>query len=722
MADSDITERGATRADERGLEPPLATDAGLGELVDPALAGTWHHAARSDAAPRGPVVRWGSSMPDRARRVGSALAAVAVVWGAFAWGRQHLRALREEAEGVARVATREALERAAAVVAAAPAEAAEHAVNLAALEGMKKLMPAADTDDREVLDAWVSTLQGNLEEEDWTRPWRELGTLAFALGGKVVYAAGNRPALEALVAPYLDAAEATGRASGLGLLEGRVVVVGLGRVAQRSPRQEWGVVVLASPLRRWLEAIAQRAGAPVALLEAGVTTSRGAPQAVAQLEAAGRVPGALDDPCCAFLALAGEAKLGVWADAGPLVARAAATGRRDLLMAVGAGLLVGAAVLLVGFRRRERRGPRTRPLAETSAELVGSRDELQQRSRRLGGPLRTATPPPLLAASEPAVRTPVPTVPSRYVELMRLGEGGMATVSVAQVTGAEGFRRLFVVKRLRPELAGHPDMVSQFIDEASLGASLVHSNIIPVFDFGRDDEGYYLAQEYILGRDVDALLQTSKVRRGRPLEAPVVLYLAQEALKALSYAHGKRDEAGRSLGLVHRDVSPNNLLVSARGEVKLLDFGIVKSEGRLTRTQSGVVKGNLYFMSPEQARAWPVDARSDLFSLGMVLLTAAFGAPLYRGRTSFELLARAGNGPTEEDLRKVAGLGAPLAELIARAIAVDPKDRFQDAEDFARAVAAAGPAATSGQLQALMEELFRDELDAESSRLSRSGV
>lgn len=299
----------------------------------------------------------------------------------------------------------------------------------------------------------------------------------------------------------------------------------------------------------------------------------------------------------------------------------------------------------------------------------------------------------------------------------------MARISVAEVTGAEGFRRLFVVKRLRPELASNADMVSQFIDEARLGASLVHSNIIPVFDFGRDAEGYYIAQEYILGRDIDALIQASKAKRGMPLETSIVLYLAQEALQALSYAHGRRSETGHPLGLVHRDVSPNNLLVSARGEVKLLDFGIVKSEQRLTKTQAGVVKGNMYFMSPEQARAREVDGRSDLFSLGMVLYAAATGAPMYTGKTSFELLNRAGVGPTAEDLRKVAALEAPLNTLVARALTVDPKARFQDADEFALALAATRAAiASATDLQLLIDRLFREELAAESSRLIQNGA
>ena len=284
--------------------------------------------------------------------------------------------------------------------------------------------------------------------------------------------------------------------------------------------------------------------------------------------------------------------------------------------------------------------------------------------------------------------------------------------------GAEGFRRTFVLKRLRVEMSTNPEIVAQFIDEARLGASLVHSNIVPVFDFGRDAEGYYLAQEYIVGRDVDALIEASKAQRGRPLEPAVVLYLAQEALKALGYAHTKANDAGKQLGLVHRDVSPNNLMVSARGEVKLLDFGIVKSDDRATRTQAGVVKGNLFFMSPEQARALPVDQRSDLFSLGMVLFSALAGEPLYSGNNVYDLMTRAGVGPTDADRERVKAACGPLAGVVLQALSVDPDGRFADAEAFGQALAAVGVPVSAAELQALMNSLFASEFNEERQKFA----
>jgi serine/threonine-protein kinase len=198
---------------------------------------------------------------------------------------------------------------------------------------------------------------------------------------------------------------------------------------------------------------------------------------------------------------------------------------------------------------------------------------------------------------------------------------------------------------------------------------------------------------------------------------PMVLYVAQEALKALSYAHGKTDDAGKALGLVHRDVSPNNLMVSARGEVKLLDFGIVKAEGKLSQTQAGMIKGNVFYMSPEQARALPVDARSDLFSLGLVLYTAFSGETLYRGVTNYDLLTRAGEGLGQREWDDVRRMPAELAALLERALQADPKKRFQSAEEFARAIP---PALVSqaGSMQKLMEDLFKEDFAKERSRFA----
>jgi hypothetical protein len=397
----------------------------------------------------------------------------------------------------------------------------------------------------------------------------------------------------------------------------------------------------------------------------------------------------------------------------------------------GVAALLAVAILFLGLRKVP-----AQPLPAQTAELAGA-GSLARVTAPVGatggttpgtGPL---APVSASAATEihqtgggpvlPPAARPTPSGRGvqfgRYTLLDRLGEGGMAEVYTAATFGAEGFRRTFVVKRLRAELAREPSVVAQFIDEANLASSLVHSNIIPVFDFGKVGDEYFMAQEYILGRDLVRLTSRSIERHGRALAPLVVFFAAAETLKALEYAHTKLGETGRPLAIVHRDVSPSNILVSARGEVKLFDFGIVKAEGRVTKTQHGVVKGNVSFMSPEQARGTDVDARADLFSLGLVMYYCLAGEVLYRGNTTYELLVKAATGPGAEELERIAALPSPAAEIVRRALQVEPAARFQTAADFAAALA---PLVTGGpaEVARLMKELFAVDFQQEESRFA----
>ncbi|HET8647026.1 MAG TPA: serine/threonine-protein kinase, partial [Vicinamibacteria bacterium] len=272
-------------------------------------------------------------------------------------------------------------------------------------------------------------------------------------------------------------------------------------------------------------------------------------------------------------------------------------------------------------------------------------------------------------------------------------------------------------KRLRPEYLDDPTVVASFIDEANLASSLVHSNIVPVLDFGKVGDEYFLATEYILGRDLGRITQQLKQRTGAGMPVAAVLHAAHQVLEALEYAHSRTGAGGSSLGIVHRDVSPNNVLVSARGEVKLFDFGIVKAEGRVTRTQHGVVKGNVSFMSPEQARGIEVDARADLFSLGLVMYYCLTGDVLYQGNTSYELLLKAATGPDAADRARIEALPAPANALCARALAVDAGGRFQSAGEFAAALAP-HLGRGGGELSELMTRLFADDFRKEEERFA----
>ncbi len=295
----------------------------------------------------------------------------------------------------------------------------------------------------------------------------------------------------------------------------------------------------------------------------------------------------------------------------------------------------------------------------------------------------------------------------RYTLLKRIGEGGMAEVFTAIMSGAEGFERLVVIKRLRPHLALNPDAVAQFIDEAKLGSVLTHSNIVTVSDFGKVGDGYFLAAEYVSGHTLAAISASHAEKFGRPLPAAFVFYMAHEVLAALGYAHDRTDPGGRPLGIIHRDVSPTNIMVSFEGEVKLLDFGIVKATERVSRTREGNVKGNVGYMSPEQARGGEVSNRSDLFSLGLVMFDLLTGEPFYRGSGSGEILYQAATGPTAEHLARIGALPQPGPEVLRNVLSIDPAGRYASARAFAQAIGQSMTVAKS-QLAELMRILFRD--------------
>jgi sensor domain CHASE-containing protein len=323
-------------------------------------------------------------------------------------------------------------------------------------------------------------------------------------------------------------------------------------------------------------------------------------------------------------------------------------------------------------------------------------------------------PEPTPAAVIPVVNGDTSKLFGRYKILERLGVGGMSEVYTAVAHGAEGFSRTFVIKRLRPELARNKEAVAQFIDEARVQASLVHSNIVPVFDFGMMGGEYFMIEEYILGRDLARVSTRCVERTGFRLEPRLVYYFAYEALQALAYAHSKRGRDGDPLDIVHRDVSATNVMLSSSGEVKLFDFGIAKANRRNTQTQAGMVKGNANFMSPEQARGQNVDHRSDLFSLALVMYFCLTNQLLYTGDNDLDILYRAACGPTAEDLERIYQLAPPAADILLKALSVDPNDRYQSADEFAAALA---PHATGMKLEAasLMELLFGDELRTEAA-------
>ncbi|MBS2023543.1 MAG: serine/threonine protein kinase, partial [Deltaproteobacteria bacterium] len=305
----------------------------------------------------------------------------------------------------------------------------------------------------------------------------------------------------------------------------------------------------------------------------------------------------------------------------------------------------------------------------------------------------------------------------RYLLLDVLGEGGMAEVFTAVAHGVEGFKRTFVVKRLRREMVGRKDVETMFIDEARPASAFVHSNIIPVFDFGKIGEEYFMATEYILGRDFGRVARRALEVDGKGLKPEYVVFIVRETLRALEYAHQKTDDDGKPMGIVHRDISPNNVLVSVRGEVKLFDFGIAKAEGRLTETQAGTVKGNYKFMSSEQAYGSPVDQRSDLASLGLTMYYALAGDALYDGDSAYGLILKAAKGPEAAEIERIKKVApGKLADILLKSIIADRDQRYANASEFLAALSAV-PAADGAAMAKEMNRLFGEELRGELNKL-----
>jgi len=222
-----------------------------------------------------------------------------------------------------------------------------------------------------------------------------------------------------------------------------------------------------------------------------------------------------------------------------------------------------------------------------------------------------------------------------YRLIKKVAQGGMAELFLADYIREDGFRKRVALKRILPTLAENRDFIQMFSREARLAALLNHSNVVQIFDFGQFNNVYYIAMEYIKGKNLGEIL--SALQNGIPIEQAI--FIISEICKGLDYSHSKKDdETGEPLHIVHRDVSPQNMLISFQGEVKISDFGISKAKSDPSLTQAGVIKGKLAYMSIEQSLGKPVDARADIYALGLVLYEAITGARVYNFSTDVEAI------------------------------------------------------------------------------------
>jgi serine/threonine protein kinase len=298
-----------------------------------------------------------------------------------------------------------------------------------------------------------------------------------------------------------------------------------------------------------------------------------------------------------------------------------------------------------------------------------------------------------------------------YRLLDRVAVGGMAEVFKAKRSGVEGFEKIVAVKRILPHLSDNKEFVDMFVNEAKMVAGLTHPNIVQIFDLGKIDKSYYIAMEYVHGRDLRTIMRRAK-EKGPKIPLELGLRIVSNVCAALEYAHRKRDDRGRPMQIVHRDVSPQNILISFEGEVKLTDFGIAKAATKASTTDRGALRGKLLYMSPEQAWGKAIDCRSDLFSLGIVLYEMVTDQKpfLATGGSSemsiLELVRQCHIAPPRSVNPQIPDT---LDKLLRRALDRDPSRRFQDAAEMGRGlerILHERPPLSTNELARFMELLF----------------
>jgi serine/threonine-protein kinase len=271
----------------------------------------------------------------------------------------------------------------------------------------------------------------------------------------------------------------------------------------------------------------------------------------------------------------------------------------------------------------------------------------------------------------------------RYRVLERLASGGMAEVFIAESAGIEGFKKQVAIKRVLPHLSEKKRFIAMFLDEARLSAHLSHSNVVQVFDIGVGDNAYFIVMEYVDGADLKGVIEYMRAnKRAFPVEAAV--YIVAKMCEGLSYAHELTGSDGIPLRIVHRDVSPPNVLITKYGEIKIVDFGLAKATSQLAKSEAGIIKGKFSYLAPEAALGGEVDHRADVFAVGIILWEILAGRRLFLGESDFQTVKMV----QQAAIPALAGfhpdVPPELESIVARALARDPDKRYQTARDLAR--------------------------------------
>jgi serine/threonine protein kinase len=312
------------------------------------------------------------------------------------------------------------------------------------------------------------------------------------------------------------------------------------------------------------------------------------------------------------------------------------------------------------------------------------------------------------------VRQPVPF--GKYLLLDRVSVGGMAEIFKAKSYGVEGFEKIIAIKRILPSMGEDRDFIKMFIDEAKIVGQLSHANICQIFELGRIDNIHFIAMEYIWGKD---LLQLQNRLKKNDLHMPPAMacHVIARVCEGLDYAHRKRDPMGQELKIVHRDCSPQNILISYEGEVKIIDFGIAKAASRSSRTMAGVLKGKFGYMSPEQVRGLPLDRRSDIFALGTVFYEILTRERLFAAESDFSTLEKVRNVDIQPPRALNPSIPPEVEAIVMKALAADPDNRYQWCgemlADLQRYLMNQESVFSSKNLSSWMKEQFAPELARE---------
>jgi serine/threonine protein kinase len=304
----------------------------------------------------------------------------------------------------------------------------------------------------------------------------------------------------------------------------------------------------------------------------------------------------------------------------------------------------------------------------------------------------------------------------RYQLIRKLATGGMAQIYLARQQGLEGFEKLLVIKRILPHLAENEEFIRMFLDEARIAARLNHPNIVQIFDLGQIDEHFFIAMEYLHGEDARRVWKQAD-KMGKELPVPLACRIVMDACSGLDFAHKKTNEQGESYGIVHRDVSPQNIIVTFEGGVKVVDFGIAKAVDQSSVTRSGVVKGKYSYMSPEQAAGKKVDARTDQFALGIVLYELITGERLFKRTSDIETLRAVERCQVPPPSHCNGRVPESLDPILMRALSKNPDDRYPDCIAFHLALdewlVQNRLPSSNAQLQAFQGDIYKERLEEE---------